>query len=141
MKRAGCVNHLGFSLIELMVVVAIIGIIMGVAVPSYSQYVRESNRTDATIALENLRGLQTKYKFINNVYASDVADVGGSETKNGFYILTVSTDKAKTGCSKDGVCFIATATVNPNNASQSSDTNCTAMTIESNGRTLPEACF
>ncbi|MCJ8311374.1 MAG: prepilin-type N-terminal cleavage/methylation domain-containing protein [Saccharospirillaceae bacterium] len=131
----------GFSLIELMVVVAILGIIMGIAVPSYSKYVKSSNRTDATIALESIRGFQTKFKFVNNVYASNVSDVGGSDTEHGYYVLSVSTAKADTGCSDDGVCFIATASVNPASDSQSGDVGCTTMTIESNGRKLPEDCF
>ncbi|BCE02391.1 type IV pilin protein [Marinicellulosiphila megalodicopiae] len=141
MNRLTLNKQTGFSLIELMIVVAILGIIMAIAVPSYSQYVKSANRTDATIALENLRGLQNKFKFANNLYASDIADVGGSATESGYYVLSVSTDKDDTGCSKDGVCFIATATVNPSNASQAGDTGCTSLTIESNGRTLPEDCF
>ena len=38
----------GFSLIELMVTVAIVAIIAAVAIPSYRQYIRRANRTDAT---------------------------------------------------------------------------------------------
>ena len=131
----------GFSLIELMVVVAILGIIMGIAIPSYSKYVLTSNRTDATIALQSMMGKQNKYKFLNNSYASDVSDVGGGDTENGYYVITLSTDKDDTGCTKDGVCFIATAKVNPANSRQSGDEGCTTMTIESNGRTLPADCF
>jgi len=141
MQKINSIGSRGFSLIELMVVVAILGIIMGIAVPSYSTYVASSNRTDGTIALQNIRGLQTKFKFLNNVYASNVGDVGGGDTKSGYYVLSVSTLKTDTGCSKDGVCFIATAIVNPENNSQNRDTGCTTMTIESNGRTLPQDCF
>ena len=47
-------HHRGFSLIELMIVVAIVGIIAAIAYPSYSNHVRETRRTTAQADLVEL---------------------------------------------------------------------------------------
>ena len=66
----------GFSLIELMVTVAIIGILVGIAVPSYSNYVQKSRRTSATTALLDLASREAKYYSTNNVYTTSMTNLG-----------------------------------------------------------------
>lgn len=55
----------GFSLIELMMVVAILGIVTSIAVPAYQEYVQTGNATEATANLSNCR-VQAEQFFQDN---------------------------------------------------------------------------
>lgn len=61
-------NNNGFTLIELMIVVAIIGIIAAIAYPSYTQYVERARRTDAQGALMGLAAAMERHRTTNGSY-------------------------------------------------------------------------
>lgn len=63
----------GFTLIELMVVVAIVAILASISVASYRRYVLRANRTEARIALLSIQAGQEKFFLQNNTYATDIA--------------------------------------------------------------------
>jgi type IV pilus assembly protein PilE len=66
----------GFTLIELMIVVAVVGIIAAIAYPSYMDSVRKARRTDAKSALtEAAQKLEILYAR-NASYSADLTDVG-----------------------------------------------------------------
>lgn len=59
----------GFTLIELMVVVAIVGILVGIAVPSYQDSVRKSRRAQAKADLAEVAQAMERFYTVNNTYA------------------------------------------------------------------------
>ena len=64
----------GFTLIELMIVVAIIGIIAAIAYPSYQEYVRSAKRADAQTALMELGHFMERYYTANGRYVDGGGD-------------------------------------------------------------------
>jgi len=65
----------GFTLVELMVTVAIIGILAAVVYPSYQSQVRKTRRSDAQGALTELTALQEEYRSQKGGYAAEISSL------------------------------------------------------------------
>lgn len=68
----------GFTLIEMMIVVAIIGILAAIAYPSYEEHVKSSRRAEAQSALMGLAAAMERHFTANNSYKG--AGAGGGDT-------------------------------------------------------------
>jgi len=58
----------GVTLIEVMVVVAIVGLLAAIAIPAYNDYITRSRRSDAFTALETVRAAQEMYRAEKGLY-------------------------------------------------------------------------
>jgi type IV pilus assembly protein PilE len=68
--------ELGFTLIELMIVVAIVGILAAIAFSLYSTQVQKARRTDARTAVQDLAGREERFFSVANNYSQTPTDVG-----------------------------------------------------------------
>lgn len=70
----------GFTLIELMIVVAIIGILAAVAIPAYQDYVVRSKMSEAIAAVAACKTAVAEYASVKAAYPANVDDAGCSNT-------------------------------------------------------------
>ena len=98
----------GFTLIELMIVVAIIGILAAVAIPAYQDYLIRSKVSEVAAALSACKTSVAEYAAAKNAFPGDITQSGCSNTAttylsaldvaNGVMTATTSTQVTSTTC-------------------------------------------
>lgn len=121
----------GFTLIELMIVVVIIGLLFGIAIPSYQSSVLRAHRADAQGTLLDISAREERFLAQNNTYTTDVSaatglNMGTTTSSEGYYNLSVAACAGGT----IAICYLVTATAT---GGQTNDTDCLTITYSSTG--------
>jgi type IV pilus assembly protein PilE len=129
--------HKGFTLIELMIVVVVIGILSAIAVPGYNYYIMRSKRAAARTAIQNTAQAEERYFTQNNGYWSFAA---GSTISNGWVNYVGNDYNSRTYDLSTAVTPATTTTAASYTISAApvfTDTLCGTLTLSSTGLQTP----
>lgn len=122
MKKAKSRGY-GMTLVELIVVVAIVAILSMIAVPNFFEYQKRARRMDAKIALDQIATNQEQSYITNHSYTTNLAQLGFSSnlSESGYYVISVPVANIQG--------FKAIAVPAPGSR-QANDTDCQQFTID-----------
>lgn len=118
----------GFTLIELMIVVAIVGILVGVAYPSYTEFVLKSNRSEAQRELLRIGNLQEQRFTDWHAYTTDMTLLGLGASP---FITESKSYSISSVTSNNNTSYTLTATAK---YQQAKDTSCLTLTLNEAGQ-------
>ncbi|MGI2028829.1 type IV pilin protein [Endozoicomonas acroporae] len=129
----------GFTLIELMIAIVIVGILASIAIPSYRQHMENASIADAQSSLLGLASAMERHRAQNgsylgaatdgdddNIGAPDIYHKHSPESGTAFFDLTISAATANS--------FTLTATATANSAVWDGNKNAPTLTLTSTGR-------
>jgi type IV pilus assembly protein PilE len=133
----------GFSLIELLIVMVVVGILASVGYPSYRDHVLRTQRAEAQSALMDAASRQEQFFLDNKTYTTTIGAGGlnlAALTESGAYALSVVAPTAACPITR---CYVLRATPQ---GGQTDDTRCASLTLSSSGTknatgTAPTECW
>ena len=130
----------GFSLVELMIAVAIAALLAAVALPTFLDSIRKGRRAEAFAALAQVQQAQERWRANHPSYAASVSNAAGGDppglglpsttTPAGYYTLALSDVSA--------TAYTATATAV---GSQANDLACAKLVVKIDGGSLTNSSF
>lgn len=124
----------GFTTIELLIAIVILGVLVAVALPSYQSSLRKSRRVEAFNALTSIQQGQERHRSINPTFTTNLTaapsasipglGLPGTRTSGGYYDLAVNVVDATT--------YVATATAVAG-TSQAADGSCSVLAVRMQG--------
>ena len=130
----------GFTLMELMIVVVIVGVLMMVALPAYQDSLQKGRRADGMAALMDAAGRQEKFMLDRSTYTTDMSDLGYVVTEGedyyispeGHYKIEAKDCDGGEDAEKLKTCYQLTAEPAAGSV-QGKDKKCTSFILNSNG--------
>lgn len=125
-------NLRGFTLLEVMIVVAVVAILASIAYPSYQSFVLRSHRAEAIQGLLSAQLRQEEFRVTNGTYSTDMDDLGSPSSA---YYTFNSTVSAASGAAPTYTLSAETQ------GSQDADTDCDTIYITSADVKTPDECW
>ena len=125
----------GFTLIELVIVIAVVGLLLTIALPAYQNYQLRARRADGMQAALHLQQTQVRYRGCHPAYADSLAALGQSDhSPQGYYSLS-------SGLLPDGFYVEARPAAG---SPQAQDSQCSTLRLEQRAadtRLTPAECW
>ena len=117
----------GFTLIELMIVVAIVAVLASIAVATYTRYTAKTNRAAAAAVVLGIANRQEQFYLDARQYANSIADLGVTVPEEVSQHYTITTTRVA------GPPPGFTVTAAPKTTQLSRDGKCKTLTLSTNG--------
>ncbi len=124
----------GFTLIEVLIAVLIVAILVGIAYPSYQQYVTRAYRVEAHMQLSQIANLQEQYFLDNLSFTGDLTDLGLAAnplvSDSGRYQISATINNGR---------YSLKAVAQGNQATL--DEGCGTLQLTMEGQKVPQECW